>query len=277
MTPEEYCRSLAAPSGSSFHYSVLFLPAEKRSALTCLFAFYREIKEGSEECSDPALGQIKLNWWRQELASAWSGRAQHPATQALFPAAARFDLAREHLAALIDAVESSLFKNRHADFPSLQDYCSRTAGLVEQLAARILGLDDPVSLQHAKDLGMAFGFTHVILNLRHDAMRNRILLPQDQLARTGVAEGDILKLRETENLKKLIEFAIDKAENCYNRATSKFSAAERKALRARLALAAISRSQLREIREDGCCILRRRVELTPLSKLWLAWTTWVGG
>ena len=277
MTPEDYCRNLAAPSGSSFHYSVLFLPAGKRSALTCLFAFWREIKEGAEDCSDPALGQIKLDWWRQELAAAFSGRGQHPVTRALFPVAARFDLPRELLLELIDGVESGLFKNRHADFRSLQDYCGRTSGLAEQLAARILGLNDPSSLQHAQELGIAFGLTHVILNLRSDAKRNRILLPQDQFVRSGVAEEDILNLRETENLKKLIEFAIDKAENCYNRATSKFSAAERKAQRARLALAAIYRSQLGEIREDGCGILRRRVELTPVRKLWLAWTTWVGG
>lgn len=277
MTPEEYCRNLAAPSGSSFYYSVLFLPAVKRRALTALFAFYREIEEGAKECSDPALGQIKLNWWRQELTTAFRGRAQHPVTQALLPAAARFDLPQELLLQLIDGVEAGLFKNRHADFRSLQDYCSSTSGLAEQLAARILGLNDPDALQRAQELGLAFGLTYVILNVRDDAQRNRILLPQDELERFGVTAADIFNLRETENFKKLIKFIIDKAENCYNRATSGFPAAERKAQRARITLAAIYRSQLREIEEDGCRILRRRVELTPVRKLWLAWTTWVGG
>ena len=277
MSPQEYCRNRAAPSGSSFYYSVLFLPAESRLALTCLFAFYREIKESAEECSDPALGQIKLNWWRQEIANAFSGHPQHPVTHALLPATTRFGLSHDLLLQLIEGVQSSVFKNRHADFQSLQDYCARTSGLAEQLAARILGLNDPDSLQHAQELGVAFGLTHVILNLRRDAKRNRILLPQDELARLGVREADVLNLRETENLKKLIEFAIHKAENCYNRATSGFSVAERKAQRARTALAAIYLSQLREIREDGCGILRRRVELTPVRKLFLAWTTWVGG
>ncbi len=277
MTPEEYCRNQAAPIGSSFYYSILFLPAEKRRALTALFAFYRELEEGAKECSDPALGQIKLNWWRQELTTAFSDRAQHPVTQALLPAVARFDLPQELLLRLIDCVESGWLKNRHPDFRSLRDYCSSTSGLAEQLAARILGLNDPDALQRAQELGLAFGLTYVILNVRDDAQRNRILLPQDELERFGVTAADIFNLRETENFKKLIKFTIDKAENCYNRATSGFPAAERKAQRARITLAAIYRSQLQEIEEDGCRILRRRVELTPVRKLWLAWTTWVGG
>ncbi|MGH8712326.1 MAG: squalene/phytoene synthase family protein, partial [Burkholderiales bacterium] len=106
MTPDEYCRNQAAPSGSSFYYSILFLPADKRRALTALFAFYREIEESAKECSDPALGQIKLNWWRQELATAFGGRAQHPVTQALLPAATQFALPQELLLQLIDGMES---------------------------------------------------------------------------------------------------------------------------------------------------------------------------
>ena len=275
MTPDEYCRIQAAPSGSSFYYSVLFLPAEKRRALTALFAFYREIEESTKECSDPALGQIKLNWWRQELATAFGGHAQHPVTQALLPMASQFALPQELLLQLIDGVENGLLKNRHADFRSLQDYCYRTSGLAEQLAARILGLNDPNALQHAQELGLAFGLTHVILNVRDDARRNRILLPQDELERFGVMAADILNLHETENFKKLIEFVIDKAESCYNRATSGFPSAERKAQRARMALAAIYRSLLREIREDRYRILRQRVDLTPVRKLWLAWKVWM--
>ena len=275
MKPDEYCRDQAAPTGSSFYYSVLFLSAEKRHALTALFAFCREIEDSARECSDPALGQIKLNWWRQELATAFGGRAQHPVTQALLPVAARFGLPQELLLQLIGGVESGLLINRYADFRSLQDYCCRTSGLAEQLAARILGLSDPNALKHAQQLGLAFGLTHVILNTRGDAIHNRILLPQDELERFGVSAADILNLHETENLKKLIEFAIDKAESCYNRATSEFSAVERKALRARMALAAIYRSLLREIRKDGCRILLRRVDLTPIRKLWLAWKVWM--
>ncbi|HEV7392436.1 MAG TPA: squalene/phytoene synthase family protein, partial [Burkholderiales bacterium] len=43
MTPQEYCQQKAAQSGSSFYYSFLFLPEERRRAITALYAFCREV------------------------------------------------------------------------------------------------------------------------------------------------------------------------------------------------------------------------------------------
>ena len=277
MTPDEYCQDQAASSGSSFYYSVLFLPKGTRRALTALFAYFREIQEIAQECTDPAVAKIKLQWWRQELAAAFSGQARHPITQALLPSARQFGLPPEELQKIIDGVETGLAQNRHADFASLKAYCCSTHGVAERLAMRILGIHDPDTLKCAQELGLAFGLTDVILNVRDDARRNRILLPQDELVRFGVTAADLLNLRETEGFKKLIEFAIDNAENCYNRAISEFPAAERKAQRGRRTLAAINRALLREIRKDGCRILRRRVDLTPIRKLWLAWMAWMEG
>lgn len=277
MTPDEYCRDKAASSGTSFYYSVLFLPRDQRRALTALFACFREIQDIARECTDPALSRIKLQWWRQELAAAFSEQARHPVTRALLPCVGLFSLPADELQKIVDGVETSLAQNPHADCASLKAYCRSTHGVAEQLAARILGVHDPNALKRAQELGLAFGLTDVILNVREDARRNRILLPQDELARFGVTTADLLNLRETDGLKKMIEFAIDSAENCYNRAISEFPAAERKAQRGRRALAAINRALLREIRKDGCRILRRRVDLTPLRKLWLAWIAWMEG
>jgi phytoene synthase len=275
MTPEEYCRDKAAPGGSSFYYSVLFLPQDTRRALTALFAYFQEIREITRECTDPEVVKIKFQWWRQELTAAFSEHAHHPVTLALLPAAKQFGLLQDELQKIINGVESGVAQNRHADFASLRAHCLATHGIAEQLAARILGAHSPAAQQCAQELGLAFGLTDIILNVRDDARRNRILLPLDELTRFGVTAAEILNQRETEGLKKLIEFAIDRAENCYNRATSEFSKAERKAQRTRLALAAIQRVLLKEIRKDGCRILRRRVDLTPIRKLWLGWIAWV--
>ncbi|MGH8752026.1 MAG: squalene/phytoene synthase family protein, partial [Burkholderiales bacterium] len=253
-----------------FHYSVLFLPPAQRRALTALFACFQEIREILYECADPTLAKIKLQWWRQELAATFCATPHHPVTHALLPAIRQFDLPQHELQKIIDGVENGVTQNRIADFAALQNYCLAPYGSAEQLAARILGFDGVSSAKYAPELGLAFGLTDIILTVRDDARRNRILLPQDELARYGVAAADILNLRETENFKKLIEFVIARAENCYNRATSDFPRVP-KARRARLALAAINLARLQEIRKDGCRILRRRVDLTPLRKLWLAW------
>ena len=88
MTPDEYCQQKAARSGSSFYYSFLFLPPNRRRAITALYAFCREVDDVVDECQEPQLAATKLAWWRQELARFSAGQAQHPVTQALQAASA---------------------------------------------------------------------------------------------------------------------------------------------------------------------------------------------
>ena len=88
MTPEEYCQQKAAASGSSFYYSFLFLPAERRRAITALYAFCREVDDVVDSVADPQLAATRLAWWRQEVARLFAGDPQHPVTRALRPALA---------------------------------------------------------------------------------------------------------------------------------------------------------------------------------------------
>ena len=102
MTPEEYCQRKAAGSGSSFYYSFLFLPPERRRAITALYAFCREVDDVVDECPDPQLARAKLAWWRSELAATYAGRPSHPVTQSLAEAVRAFSLPQELLAEIID-------------------------------------------------------------------------------------------------------------------------------------------------------------------------------
>jgi phytoene synthase len=83
MDPHAYCQQKAAASGSSFYYSFLFLPEDKRRAITALYAFCREVDDVVDDCSDAATARATLAWWRQELAAAFHGTPQHPVARAL--------------------------------------------------------------------------------------------------------------------------------------------------------------------------------------------------
>ena len=93
MTPEQYCQEKAVQSGSSFYYSFLYLPAEKRRAITALYAFCREVDDVVDECSDEAVARAKLAWWRQEVNSMFSAESptkpSHPVAKARRKAACR--------------------------------------------------------------------------------------------------------------------------------------------------------------------------------------------
>jgi 15-cis-phytoene synthase len=97
MTPDEYCQQKAAASGSSFYYSFLFLPPERRRAITALYAFCREVDDVVDEGTDPQVAAAKLAWWRAEVANLFAGSAQHPVTRVLEAHREKFGLSAERL------------------------------------------------------------------------------------------------------------------------------------------------------------------------------------
>jgi len=275
MTPDEYCQQKAAASGSSFYYSFLFLPAERRRAITALYAFCREVDDVADEVSDTGLARTKLAWWRTEVANLFAGHPQHPVTRALAPFVGPYRLEAARFNEIIDGMEMDLVYHRYPDFESLKLYCHRVAGVVGQLSASIFGYGNPSTLEYAEALGIAFQLTNIIRDVGEDARRGRVYLPGDELARHGLATEDILERRGGERFRELMEFQAQRAQTYYDIAYSRLAPEDRASQRAGLIMAAIYRTLLEEIRRDGFHVLERRVALTPLRKLWLAWKTWV--
>ena len=275
MTPDEYCQHKAAASGSSFYYSFLFLPRERRRAITALYAFCREVDDVVDETSDAQLAATKLAWWRTEVAGLYAGNPQHPVTQALAPFTEKFSLEKERLLEIIDGMEMDLTQSRYLDWPGLERYCHRVAGVVGLLAAGIFGYRDKRTLEYARELGIAFQLTNIIRDVGEDARKNRIYLPMDDMKRFGVPAADILNARESSGFKELMKFESERAKGYYAKAFSALPAQDRKAQRAGLIMAAIYRALLDEIERDGWRVLTQRTSLTPLRKLWIAWKTWV--
>jgi phytoene synthase len=275
MTPDQYCQQKAAGSGSSFYYSFLFLPPERRRAITALYAFCREVDDVVDECSDPQLARDKLGWWRAELARLFAGGPQHPVTRALAPAIEPFGLTEARLGEIIDGMEMDLLEARYADFAALERYCHHVAGVVGLLAAGIFGYCNPRTLEYAHALGIAFQLTNIIRDVGEDARRNRIYLPLDELRAHGVPAADILAARHTEAFAKLMRAQAARAREYYRRAETALPAEDRRAQRPGLIMAAIYRALLAEIEADGFRVLEARTSLTPLRKLWIAWKTWL--
>ena len=276
MTPDEYCRQKASASGSSFYYSFAFLPRQRRQAITALYAFCREVDDAVDECSDAGVARLKLAWWRSEVAALYAGQPTHPVTQALATSLKHFSLPQEQLFEIIDGMEMDLDTVRYADFKALHLYCYRVASVVGLLAAEIFGYADRRTLRYAHDLGLAFQLTNIIRDVGEDARRGRIYLPQDELARFGVAEADILQNRYTDGFRALMEFQVARAREHYERALAHLPARDRRKQVAGLIMAAIYRTTLEEIVKDGCRVLTHRLTLPPLRKLWIAGKTWLG-
>ncbi len=277
MTPDEYCQQKAAASGSSFYYAFLFLPAERRRAITALYAFCREVDDAVDDAAELQVAAAKLAWWRAELANLYAGSPQHPVTRALAPFKETFSLKAERLNEIIDGMEMDLTQTRYLDWPALERYCYLVAGVVGVLAAGIFGYRNPRTLDYARDLGIAFQLTNVIRDVGEDARKNRIYLPMEDLQRFKVPASDILQYRESAGFKALMAFQASRARGQYDKAMQALPPEDRRAQRSGLIMAAIYRSLLEEIERDDFRVLTQKTALTPLRKFYIAWKTWIAG
>ena len=270
-TPEQYAQEKAAASGSSFYYAFLFLPKERRAAITAFYAFCREVDDVVDEVSDPGVAQAKLAWWQGEVAQAFAGQPSHPVMQALMPHVPAHGLRQDQLQAVIEGCQMDLEQARYADFRSLQRYCHLVAGVVGEVAAKIFGQTDPKTTEYAHRMGQAFQHTNIIRDVGEDALRGRIYLPVNELQQFDVKAHEITNRVYSDRFVALMRFQAERAHRCYDEALAMLPEADRLAQKPGLMMASIYRSLLREIEADNFQVLHQRISLSPLRKLWLVW------
>ena len=271
MTPQEYVQQKAASSGSSFYYAFLFLPAERRAAITAFYAFCREVDDVVDEISDPSVAQSTLAWWQKEVQQAFADHPTHPVMHALMPHVKVYDIEAHHLLSVIEGCQMDLTQTRYLDFAGLQRYCHLVAGVVGEVAAKIFGQTDATTTLYAHKLGLAFQLTNILRDVGEDAMRGRIYLPIDELKQFDVKAQDLMQRQYSDRFTALMKFQAARAHSLYDEAMSLLPAADKRTQKPGLMMASIYRTLLREIEADNFQVLHQRVSLTPLRKLWLAW------
>ncbi len=177
------------------------------------------------------IARTKLAWWRQEIARTFGGTPQHPVAQALIPRRARVRAAGRPFQTIIDGMAMDLEQARYVDFPALELYCHRVAGVVGLMSAEIFGYTDPRTKGYARDLGVAFQLTNICRDVGEDARRGRIYLPQDDMARFGVAPSSLLRADYSEPFRALMAFEVERTQQWYARALAQLPAVDRKAQR----------------------------------------------
>lgn len=279
MTPSEYCQNKTAASGSSFYYSFLFLPVKKRRAITALYAFCREIDDVTDEIKDPSIVRIKLEWWRNDVSKIYNGQPEHLVNQELQQVIQDFDLKEDLLHEMINGMQMDVDNTRYPHFDSLEQYCYRVAGVVGLLSIEIFGYSNQQTQQYARLLGNALQLTNIIRDIYEDALRQRIYIPEDELKRFNITQSQIYtgKLNSEEdqkNFKELIQFQCERAKDYYKKALTALPPEDRYPQSTGIIMAAIYEATLDEIIADDFQVLKHRIKLTPIRKLWIAWRTY---
>jgi phytoene synthase len=273
MDPVQYCIDKAAAPGSSLHYALLFAPRPVRHDLLGLHAWRAEVLETVDECSDPAVARVKLNFWREELERAFAGTARHPAGQVLQQAIERCNLPEEPFRDMLDGASMDLEYNAYPDFRALTTYCHRVGGSTTRLAATICAATAPEDLRFAHDLGMALPLTGKLRRLRRDLQAGRLYLPLDEVEAHGLSAESLLARRDRAAEQALFRVQAERAASFYDSAFERLAGADRRQLLPLTVLARLYRALLDEMQREDLPLLDRRIHLTPLRKLWIAWRT----
>lgn len=228
----QHSRAITRKSASNLALAFVLLPRPRRDAMSALYAFCREVDDVADEDSAPVeqrRGQLSL--WRADVKRACEKQPpQFPVNRELQPVIEKFSLPFALFDELIKGCEMDLDIRRYENFEQLELYCYRVASVVGLLSIEIFGYTRPATREYAVFLGKALQLTNILRDVKTDAARGRIYLPQNELKKFNVRESDILEGRYSENFRALAESVAARAQSFYSAAQKSLPPEDRKAM-----------------------------------------------
>jgi phytoene synthase len=266
---------------TSFYYSFLVLPADKRRAIVAVWDFCRAVDDAVDEAEEGDAA-VQVTRWREELARCFDGGVPvTPQGRALQPLIAAFNLPRPAFEALIEGVEMDLRTCRYATFDDLYQYCIRVASAVGLMCVEIFGYKDPASRQYAVELGVALQLTNILRDVPGDLERGRLYIPREDMTRFGVGDGDLGAEAahaghgvRSPAVKKLLAFQAQRARDYYRRADATLPRTDARRLVAARIMGAIYRGILSRIEAADYDVFTRVIRVPRPQRALIAATTW---
>ena len=265
-----YCERLTRREAGNFYFAFRLLPAGQRRALCALYAFLRVADDLADMPGPNDDKRRRLAEWRAQFRAALAGRDQHPLHPALRHTVSHHHIPPAYLEAVLDGVEMDLDTDHFATFADLYPYCYRVASAVGLACIHIWGFRDEKAIVHAEAAGIAFQLTNILRDLREDAERGRVYLPQEDLDRFGYGGDDLPRSVHDERFRALMQFEVARARSYYRegeRLAPLLPSAGRAVF---LVMLRTYRGLLDAIEGRDYDVFRQRVRIGKLHKLWLA-------
>lgn len=263
-------RALVEASGSSFHSAMRLLPAPRRDAMYAIYAFCRAVDDIADEPGSLGEKRAALAAWRIEIDALYAGRPSYRIAQALEEPVRRFDLRREDFIAVIDGMQMDAEGDiRRPSLGELELYCDRVASAVGRLSVRAFGCTEARADDVATSLGRALQLTNILRDLKEDADRGRLYLPDELLTRHGVAGDDPLTVLAHPALARACADLAAIARHHYADADAAMADCARAPMRPAALMSAVYRNTLDLLERRGWVVLDKPVKLSKPHKLWL--------
>lgn len=273
MNPDRHSPS----PGSSAYYLVRFAPRAHRPALLALYEIAHAISSVHREIDDPGVASTKLAWWRNELTQAAAGSGHHPTVLRL---ASQLKTdghpCWQALQGCVTAAESDAQQSRYLDEAALLRQVELSASSIASAATLILTSGDAKWVAQTQNAVTAAGLVQIMRRLGQDARRGCLYVPINDLQQFDVKAHEILQikpgLQQEARFINLMQHEAQRARQRIEQARSGLAEQPRALRRFNAALLAHNHELLNALEAARFEVLSQHVSLTPLRKLWLAWT-----
>ena len=262
-------------SKSNLALAFISLGRERRRDITTFYAFCRVIDDIADDL-DLAVEEKRrrLGQWRDCLRAA---RPDEPAfADEVRQLMTRYPITPEMLDEIIAGVEMDLSIQRYQTFDELRVYCYRVASAVGLVSIEIFGYRNPGCKEYAIQLGLALQMTNIIRDVGKDLRAGRIYLPQEDLARFGYSEKELLAAASpsgggqdrqyNERFLQLMQFEAARARQFFGNAAAVLPEEDRKSMVAAEIMNSIYRGLLRRMELDKFRVLEKEYRLSKLEK-----------
>ncbi len=280
------CERVVREHARNFYYGLRLTPEPKRSAMYAIYAWMRAADdladgEAGVVAPSPAERRRLLERFREETDRALAGQAadDRPIWVALAAIAPRYrlvardfhDMLDGQLADMADGPDGAQSRLACARWEDLRLNCYRVASTVGLVCIRIWGYSDERAVEHAIDRGIAFQLTNILRDIREDAGRGRVYLPQTELERAGLTIESLLAWRDDARCRSFVDAQIERAFHHYRVSEPLEGMVSPECEPTLWALTRIYRRLLERIAADPrAALLGPRVRVPTWEKLWIA-------
>jgi phytoene synthase len=275
------CGAITKDQARNFYYGIRLLPADKRDALSAVYALARRIDDIGDgdlpiDGKAAAIAQLRtsLDGLADSTASAATSASWDPVLVAVADAGRRYPIPLGAFGELVDGVEMDIIGRTYATFDELVDYCRCVAGSVGRLCLGIFGSrPHPNASRYADTLGIALQQTNILRDIREDLLSGRVYLPKEDLDSFGVElavdeHGELVD--KDGSLSALIRFSARRAQEWYAEGLRLAPLLDHRSGACCTAMAGIYRRLLEVIAAEPSAVFAGRLSLSGRQKLGVA-------
>lgn len=253
------------------YLATLFAPADKQAHLAALYAFNAEIGRVRGLIHEPAMGEIRFQWWREVLSGERGGEARdNPVAAALLETVRACSLPTKPLVDLIDARTFDLYDDPMPTWLDLEGYCGETSSVLIRLAGLILADQDIGGAAAAGHAGVAYALTGLLRAFPWTSRRGQVFVPVAVLDGHRVTPSAIRQGEDTPGLRSALAEVRARARHHLSE-TRKLAGQIDSRIRAAFLPVAFVEPYLNQMEGAKYEPFRSQVELSKLRKLWRLW------